>query len=252
MQTGRIHRLVLLDHLDGAVERVAVADVVGDLQRFVDGRGGHRELVDQPVAEMHDVAAAAAVHQHVVLAARIPGVETVEDAVERRPRDQFAILGAEDADGCLGAAEQVDHVVAEQRLEQTGADAEHDQIVGARAPAPRLSKDEMIDLGLARQQRIDHVRAEPVAEIAVVVRHHRDAAGRDRLDLVGAGQPHQHFGSADRRGAFDAETVAVEQQRQIVEAQVVGKAPRAFAPARRTDRSRNSSARCRGCRSADR
>ena len=121
--------LVPLDDLDGAVERVVLPDLVADLQRLVLGGPAHRELVDQPVAEMHHVVAAAAVHQHVVLVAREPGVEPVEQPVERRPRDQLAILRAENADRGLAARDDVEHVVAEQRLEQAVADAEHHQIV---------------------------------------------------------------------------------------------------------------------------
>ena len=91
-------------------------------------------------------------------------------------------------------------------------------------------------VGLARQQRIDHVAAEPAAEIArIVVGDHRDAAGRDRRQPFGRRQPHQHLPVVDRRGAFDAEAVAVEQQREIVEAQVIDEAERgAVAPSARS------------------
>ena len=83
----------------------------------------------------------------------------------------------------------------------------------------------MMHVRLARQQRVDHVSPEPVAErIVVAARHHRDAARRHRLQAVGRRQAHQHLAGADRRRAFDAEAVAVEQPRQIVEAQVIGKA----------------------------
>jgi hypothetical protein len=34
-------------------------------------------------------------------------------------------------------------------------------------------------------------------------------------------QPHEHLGVADRRGALNAEAVAIEQQRQVTKAEVV-------------------------------
>ena len=71
----------------------------------------------------------------------------------------------------------------------------------------------MMHLGLARQQRIDHVVAEAAAEIAgIVVGDYRDVAGGDRPQPLARREPHQHLGVVDRRRAFDAEAVAVEQQ----------------------------------------
>ena len=169
---------------------------------------------------MHHVVAPAPVHQHIVLVAREPGVEPVDQPVERRPRDQLAVLRAENSDRRLAAGDDVEHVVAEQRLEHAVADAEHHQIVFV-ARLIEGAEGQMMHLGLARQQRIDHVAAEPVAEVAdVAVGHHRDAAGGDRHQPLGRREPHQHLPGVDRRGAFDAEAVAVEQQRQIVEAEV--------------------------------
>ena len=54
---------------------------------------------------MHDIAAAAPVHQHVVLVAREPGVEPLDQPLERRARDQLAVLRAENADRGLAACE---------------------------------------------------------------------------------------------------------------------------------------------------
>ncbi len=118
-----------LDDLDGAVERVIDPQLVDDLQWRIQGRRVHGKLVDQPIAQMRDVAAAAPIHQHVVLVAREPSVEPLDQPVERRARDQFAILRAENSDRRLGAPDDVENFVAEQRLEHAVAEAEHHQIV---------------------------------------------------------------------------------------------------------------------------
>ena len=66
------------------------------------------------------------------------------------------------------------------------------------------------------------------AEIArITIRDHRDAASRDRHEPLGRRQPHQHLRVVDRRRAFDAEAIAVEQQRQVAETQMIGEAERA-------------------------
>ena len=53
--------------------------------------------------------------------------------VDAGARDQLAVLRAENADRRFAARNNVEHVVAEQRLEQAVAGAEHHQIVfGAR------------------------------------------------------------------------------------------------------------------------
>ena len=138
----------------------------------------HRELIDQPVAEMHHVAAAAAVDQHVLLVAGEPGVEAVEQRIHRRARDQLAVLRAENADRGLAAIEHVENLVVEQRLEDAVAGAEDNEIV-ALARRRKIAEGEMMDVGGGRQQRVDDVVAEPIAEIAdVVVGDHRDVAGR--------------------------------------------------------------------------
>ena len=64
-----------------------------------------------------------------------------------------------------------------QRLEQAAAGAEHHQIVFVARLVQR-AEAQMMHVGLARQQRIDHLAAEPAAEIAAVaVGDDRDAAG---------------------------------------------------------------------------
>ncbi len=71
--------------------------------------------------------------------------------------------------------------------------AEHHQIVFVARLIER-AEGQMMHVGFARQQRIDHVVAEPVAETCRRrVGDHRDAAGRDRLEPLGRRQPHQHL-----------------------------------------------------------
>ena len=99
----------------------------------------------------------------------------------------------------------------------------------------------MMHVGLARQQRVDHVVAEPVAEIAgVAVGNHRDAAGRDRRSRSVGVSRISTCTLVDRRRAFDAEAVAVEQQREIVEAEMIDEAERGAVAACWPDRWRNS------------
>ena len=74
----------------------------------------------------------------------------------------------------LPRAEQVDELVADQRLEQAVAGADEHQIV-MRARLAERGETHVMHVGLARQQRIDHVAGEPAAE-AGAVRHHRHAA----------------------------------------------------------------------------
>ena len=91
----------------------------------------------------------------------------------------------------------------------------------------------MMHICLARHQRVDHLEAEPAAERAhIAVGDDRDAAGRHRLEPLGRRQPHQHLPAVDRGCAFDAVAVAVEQQREIVEAERIGKAERGALAAR--------------------
>src|SRR5215813_13861009 len=103
MQAAREHRLVALDELNGPVERKIVPDLVANVQLLFFGRGAHRKLVDKPVAEMPYIAAPASVHQNIVFIAGEPGVEPVDQAIEGRPRNELAILRAEDADPGLAA-----------------------------------------------------------------------------------------------------------------------------------------------------
>ena len=84
--------------MDGAVERQFLTEFVVDHQRLIIDGPRERELVDQPVADMNDIVAAAAVHQHVILVTREPGIEPLDQPVERGTRDQFAALRAENAD----------------------------------------------------------------------------------------------------------------------------------------------------------
>ena len=237
MQPRRVNLFVALDRLDGAVERNVGADLGADLQRLVERRLGQRKLVDQPVAEMLDIGAAAAIHHRVVGIGRVPGVEPVDDAVERRARDQFAVGGAENADRRFRARQDVEHAVTDQRLKHAVADAENDEVVIVARLRQRV-EGQMMHIGLPRQQRVDHVQAKPVAEIAgVAFRNHRHAARRHRRETVGRRQPHQHLPPVDRRRALNAKAKAVEQLRQIEVAQVVGKAERrAVRPAQQIGR----------------
>ena len=108
---------------------------------------------------MDDVAAAAPIHQHVVLITREPCVQPLDHAVDRRARDQFAALGAENADRRLGAGNHVEQFVTEQRWKKAAAGAEHDQVVVAARFIER-AKRQMMHVCLARQQGVDHVAAE--------------------------------------------------------------------------------------------
>jgi hypothetical protein len=69
----------------------------------------------------------------------------------------------------------------------------------------------MMYLRLARQQRIDHVTAEPGREISTsVVGNHGDAAGCGRYKPLRRREPHQYLSVVDRSRALDTEAVAVE------------------------------------------
>ena len=101
-----------------------------------------------------------------------------------------------------------------QRLEQAVAEPKHHQIV-LRARLVQGAESQMIHVRLARHQRVDHVAAEAVAEEPALLSEMTPTLqARDRLEPLGRRQPHQHLAVVERRGAFDAKAVAVEQQRR--------------------------------------
>ncbi len=85
----------------------------------------------------------------------------------------------------------------------------------------------MVNHACARQNATDHLAAKPGAQIVRIIsrddgnlrRRHRSQAFRGR-------NPHQHLRCIDRSGALDAERVAIEEQRQIAQAHMVGKTER--------------------------
>ena len=111
-----------------------LAEIDADDQRLVVGGTRERKLIDQPVAEVDHIAVAAPIHQHIIFVTRIPSVEPFDQAIERRTRGQLAALRAENANRRLGAGQDVEDFITEQRRKQAIAGAEHDEVVAGRAP----------------------------------------------------------------------------------------------------------------------
>ena len=82
---------------------------------------------------------------------------------------------------------------------------------------------------LPRQHCIDQLAAQPRGEIIrIVARNHGHVARCNRRKPLRRRQPHEHLRFIDRCGAFDAKTITVEQQRQVVETHPIDKTLRAL------------------------
>src|SRR5882757_4480969 len=108
MQSCGEYGLVLLDVLDCPIKRQFHQDLIADLQLLLVSRHAHWKLVNQPIAEMFHVGAPASVYQHIFLIAGEPESEPIDQAVQRRPRNELTILRAEDADRRLAARHNIE------------------------------------------------------------------------------------------------------------------------------------------------
>src|SRR5215475_12006673 len=109
---------MLLDSVNGAIEGNLAVELVADDERLIVDRPRQGKLVDETVPDVHDVVASTSVHQHVVLVAREPCIEPIDQALERGTRNQIPALRTEDSNRHLRPRNDVEHFVPNKRREE--------------------------------------------------------------------------------------------------------------------------------------
>ena len=81
MEPRRIDLFMQLEELDCPIEWDIQQDFVINVQQLIVRRQTHWKLIDQPVAKMFHICAAASVHEHIILVAGEPHIEAINQAV---------------------------------------------------------------------------------------------------------------------------------------------------------------------------